>query len=208
MPDAIHKHKKPITVSQLADALSIPNSKSHALFRLMRVLIHSNVFGEAEEGAYALTGTSRLLLRDEPLSFFPFILTTTDPVAVGTYHSMTERFWDECPTPFVTKYGRNVWEFGADEAEWNRLFNKGMTSDSELVGKILVRECKHVCEGLERVVDVAEGRGAMAKAVAAVFPGVRFVVLDLPQVVDGLEGAENVSFVSGDMFKFTVCSFC
>ncbi|XP_047973548.1 8-hydroxyquercetin 8-O-methyltransferase-like [Salvia hispanica] len=202
IPDAIHKHNKPITISELADALSIPKSKSHALFRLMRVLVHSKVFAKAEEDAYALTGTSRLLLRDEPLSFSPFILTTTDPIAVGTYDCMAEWFRDECPTPFVTKYGRNVWEFGADEARWNQLFNKGMTSDSELMGKILVRECKHVFEGLETVVDVAGGRGALAKAVAAAFPAMKFVVLDLPQVVDGLQGFENVSFVSGDMFKY------
>ncbi|KAL1567320.1 trans-resveratrol di-O-methyltransferase [Salvia divinorum] len=190
IPDAIHKHNKPITLSELADALSITKSKSHALFRLMRVLVHSKIFDKVktgeEEEAYALTGTSGLLLRDEPLSFAHFALTTTDRVAVDTYHCMTEWFRDECPTPFETKYGRDVWEFGADDGKWNQLFNKGMTRDSELVGSIFVRECKHVFEGLETVVDVAGGSGALAKAITATFPGLRCVVLDHPQVVDGL----------------------
>ncbi|KAL1567322.1 Flavonoid 8-O-methyltransferase 1 [Salvia divinorum] len=205
IPDAIHKHNNPITLSELADALSITKSKSHALFRLMRVLVHSKIFDKVktgeEEEAYVLTGTSRLLLRDEPLSFSPFTLSMVDPVVVDTFHHVTEWFRDESsPTPFFLKNGATAWEFAEKDRNWNQLFNGGMASDARFLGGVLVEKCKHVFEGLKTVVDVAGGTGAVAKAVSDAFPGLKCVVLDLPHVVAGLQGSENLRFVSGDMF--------
>ncbi|XP_042051547.1 8-hydroxyquercetin 8-O-methyltransferase-like [Salvia splendens] len=109
---------------------------------------------------------------------------------MDAYHCMTEWFREECPAPFFTKSGRNVWEFGADDEKWNQLLNKRITSDSQFVGSILMKECKHVFEGLKKVVDVAEGHRCPGKAVS--FPGLNCVVLDLPQIVDGLNGYQNV----------------
>ncbi|XP_047945005.1 8-hydroxyquercetin 8-O-methyltransferase-like [Salvia hispanica] len=206
IPDAIHKHNKPITLCELANALSINKAKSHALFRLMRILVHFNIFDkvkiEEEEEAYSLTRASRLLLRDEPLSFAPLALLGIDAITVDPFHHMAEWFSDECPTPFFTRNGVNQWEFGGRDEGWNKVFNEGMASDSRFVSSILVKECKHVFEGLESVVDVGGGTGVVAKVVAGAFPGLKCVVLDLPQVVHGLEGSENMTFVGGDMFEF------
>ncbi|KAL1562754.1 Flavonoid 8-O-methyltransferase 1 [Salvia divinorum] len=211
IPDAIHKHNNPITLSQLADALSINKAKSHALFRLMRILVHFKIFDkvnisndedEDEEEAYSLTRASRLLVRDEPLSFTPLALVAIDAIMVDPFHHMAEWFKDASPTPFFTRNGINMWEFGANDEGWNKLFNEGMSSDSQFVSSILVKECKHVFEGLKSVVDVGGGNGVVAKAVAGAFPGLKCVVLDLPQVVAGLEGSENLRFVGGDMFEF------
>ncbi|XP_042037387.1 8-hydroxyquercetin 8-O-methyltransferase-like [Salvia splendens] len=202
IPDAIHKHNKPITISELADALSIPKSKSHALFRLMRVLVHSKVFVKAEEDAYALTGTSRLLL--EPLSFSPFALSMVDPIVVDPFHHVPDWFRDESSSvsPFVLKNGKTPWELAGEDEKWNRMFNDGMASDARLMGGVLVEKCKHVFQGLETVVDVAGGTGAVARAVSDAVPGLKCVVLDLPHVVAGLQDSENLRFVGGDMFHF------
>ncbi|XP_042057486.1 8-hydroxyquercetin 8-O-methyltransferase-like [Salvia splendens] len=201
IPDAIHKHNKPITLPQLADALSINKAKSPALFRLMRILVHFNIFKHEEE-AYSLTRASRLLLRDGPLSFAPLALVGIDAIMVDPFHHMAEWFKDEFPTPFFTRNGKTMWEFGENDEGWNKVFNDGMSSDSHIVNSILVNECKHVFEGLKSVVDVAGGTGVVAKAVAGAFPDIKCVVLDLPQVVDGLKGSENLRFVGGDMFEF------
>ncbi|KAL8505564.1 hypothetical protein ACS0TY_016709 [Phlomoides rotata] len=68
IPDVIHNHKKPIKLSELANALSIKEAKTACLGRLMRLLIHSNFFTMAkvedeEEEGYWLTPASRVLLR-------------------------------------------------------------------------------------------------------------------------------------------------
>ncbi|KAH6795510.1 hypothetical protein C2S51_036496 [Perilla frutescens var. frutescens] len=209
IPDIIHKHGKPITLSELVDALSINKAKSNALSRLMRILVHSKIFdkvkiseeGEKEE-AYSLTRASRLLLKDEPLSYTTFTVAMADPVMIDPFHHMSEWFHDECSTPFVTRNGMNFWEFGRNHEKWNQLFNEAMACDARFVGNMLVKECKHVFEGLKTVVDVAGGTGSVAKALVDTFSGLKCTVLDLPQVVAGLEGSENLRFVSGDMFQF------
>ncbi|KAL1562756.1 Flavonoid 8-O-methyltransferase 1 [Salvia divinorum] len=209
IPDAIHKHNKPITLIQLADALSINKAKSHALFRLMRILVHSKIFNkvkiskdEDEEEAYSLTRTSRLLLRDEPLSFSPFALAMIDPIIADPFHNVTEWFKDECASPFFTRNGSNLFELAGNDRVFNQVFNEGMASDARFVGSILVGKCKHVFEGLTTLVDVGGGTGTVAKVVADAFSGLKCVVLELPHVVARLEGSENLSFVSGDMFEF------
>ncbi|XP_047949342.1 8-hydroxyquercetin 8-O-methyltransferase-like [Salvia hispanica] len=198
--------KSAIQLGILADALSINKAKSPALFRLMRILVHSKIFDkvkiEHEEEAYSLTRASRLLLRDEPLSFAPLALVGIDAIIVDPFHHMAEWFKDEFPTPFFTRNGKTMWEFGENDEGWNKVFNEGMSSDSHFVSSILVNECKHVFEGLKSVVDVAGGTRVVAKAVAGAFPGLKCIALDLPQVVDGLEGSENLRFVGGDMFEF------
>ncbi|XP_042059993.1 8-hydroxyquercetin 8-O-methyltransferase-like isoform X2 [Salvia splendens] len=209
IPDAIHKHGKPITLSQLADALCINKQKSHGLYRLMRILVHNKFFDkvsisgqEEREEAYSLTRVSRLLLRDDPSSLAPFALAQTDPIYIDPFLHMSEWFRDECPSAFFTKNGMDIWEFAAKDGIMNQGFNEAMASDARFVGSILVRECKHVFEGLKTMVDVAGGTGEVAKAVAGAFPGLKCIVLDQPHVVAGMEGSENVKFVGGDMFEF------
>ncbi|RDX68754.1 putative O-methyltransferase 3, partial [Mucuna pruriens] len=61
--------------------------------------------------------------------------------------------------------------------------------------------CKEVFQGLESLVDVGGGTGTMAKAIAESFPQLKCIVFDLPHVVDGLHGPENVKYVGGNMFE-------
>lgn len=60
---------------------------------------------------------------------------------------------------------------------------------------------KSVFEGVELLVDVGGGTGTIARAIAEAFPQMQCVVLDLPQVVAGLEGNHNLTFFQGDMFQ-------
>ena len=185
IPDAIHKHGKPMALSQLASALGINKEKSNGLYRLMRVLVHSKFFDkiiiseqEEREEAYSLTRASRLLIGDDPLSLAPCALFLSDPIFIDPFHHMPEWFRDECPTAFFTKNRMDQWEFAAKDEKWNQEFNEAMAVDARFVGSILVKECKHVFEGLKTMVDVAGGTGEVAKAVAGAFPGLKCVVLD------------------------------
>lgn len=205
IPDAIHQHGNPMTLSQLADALSITAAKSGALRRLMRLLVHSKFFDKVKisehEAAYSLTGASRLLLRHEPLSMAPFARVVLDPVSMDPWHRMSDWFRDERSSPFETEHGFTFWEYAEGNDRLDVLFNQGMASDAGCVATVLGRDARHVFEGLGSMVDVGGGTGAMAKGFAAAFPGLKCVVLDLPRVVEGLEGSDNLSFVGGDMFK-------
>ena len=96
----------------------------------------------------------------------------------------------------------DLWKFAAKDEKWNQLYNEATGADAHFVGSLLVKECKHIFEGLKTLVDVAGGSGEVAKALAGAFSGLKCIVLDLPHVVTRMEGSENVRFVSGDMFEF------
>lgn len=79
-------------------------------------------------------------------------------------------------------------------------FNEAMESDSNVV-KLGLRDSKNVFEGLDSLVDVAGGTGNTCKIICEAFPQLKCIVLDLPQVVTGLTGTNNLSFVGGNMFE-------
>ncbi|KAH7533156.1 hypothetical protein FEM48_Zijuj04G0100400 [Ziziphus jujuba var. spinosa] len=73
IPDIIHNHGQPISLSKLIESLPIHPSKTHCICRLMRLLVHSGFFTKQkgdhqtqQEEKYSLTPASRLLLKDEP----------------------------------------------------------------------------------------------------------------------------------------------
>ncbi|KAK6120714.1 hypothetical protein DH2020_045548 [Rehmannia glutinosa] len=211
IPDIIHKHDRPMTLSQLVNALPINKLKSQCLDRLMRILTHSKFFvkvkisedgnGNEDEDGYCLTPASRLLLRDEPLSVAPFALAMLDPILLDPFNHASEWFQNDHSTAFVTKHGRTIWEYLGIEERWNGLFNEGMASDARFVVSVLIKECKQVFEGLKSMVDVGGGTGLVAKGIADAFPDMKCVVLELPHVVAGLEGDKNLSYAGGDMFE-------
>ncbi|KAK6120694.1 hypothetical protein DH2020_045557 [Rehmannia glutinosa] len=209
IPDIIHKHGKPITLSQLVNALPINKQKSNCLARLMRILIHSKFFvkvkisedGDENEDGYYLTPASRLLLRDEPLSMVPLARAMLDPILIDPWHHLGEWFHSDSPSAFATKHGMSLWEYLGIEEKWNGIFNEAMANDARFVVSVLTKECKQVFEGLKSMMDVAGGTGLVAKGIVDAFPDMKCVVLDLPHVVAGLEGENNLSYVGGDMFE-------
>ncbi|XAR53237.1 Trans-resveratrol di-O-methyltransferase [Bertholletia excelsa] len=207
IPDIIHNHGRPMTLAELVTALPINPSKAQAVLRLMRVLVHFNFFSKEkvkendEEDGYSLTPASRLLLKDEPLRIRPFFFPFLDQPMIAPWHHMSEWFQNDDPTPFHTAYGRGLWEHATQEPRLSQLVNEAMASDSLLVMEVLIKERKGVFEGLNLLVDVGGGTGALAMAMVDAFPNINITVLDLPHVIAGLQGKENLSYVGGDMFK-------
>ncbi|KAM7498082.1 hypothetical protein LguiA_022496 [Lonicera macranthoides] len=196
-----------MTLSDLIDALPINKNKSDGIHRLMRMLVYSGFFVEREtpengqEVGYWLTPASRLFLKDELLSFTPFLELMLDPVIKEMWHYMSEWFQNEDRTPFETAHGITFWEYAGHKSKLNNLFNVAMASDAKLIASVLVNDCGVVFEGLESVVDVGGGTGTLASAVTTAFPQLKCTVLDLPHVVGDLAGSENLRFVGGDMFE-------
>ncbi|EEF37287.1 trans-resveratrol di-O-methyltransferase [Ricinus communis] len=207
IPDAIHSHGRPISLSQLIAALPIHPAKARGIPRLMRILIHSGFFAKAkieekdEEEGYVLTNASKLLLKDNPLSIAPFLLAMLDPILIKPWHYLSTWFQNDDATAFDTAHGMGFWEYTASDPNLNNFFNEAMASDARLVMKVLIDEHKGLFEGLKSLVDVGGGTGTMAAAIAKAFPQLECTVFDLPHVVVGLQGTENLKYVAGDMFE-------
>uniref|UniRef100_M1AVK3 O-methyltransferase n=1 Tax=Solanum tuberosum TaxID=4113 RepID=M1AVK3_SOLTU len=210
IPDIIHSHGRPMNLSDLVEALPINNNnkaKTHdCVYRLMRILVHSGFFIQLAEEGYLLTPTSRLLLKDEPMSMIPLLKFDLDPNLMDPWHSLSKWFNnvsdDSNTTPYATAHGMPLFKYAENEPRLNHLFNEGMASDSRLVMTVLIQNGKGIIfEGLKSLVDVGGGTGTVAKAIADAFPQINCTVFDLPHVIEGLEGSKNLSFVGGDMFN-------
>ncbi|XP_027063695.2 trans-resveratrol di-O-methyltransferase-like [Coffea arabica] len=209
IPDIIHKHGQPMTLDQLIDALPIKNAKAPFIYRLMRILIHSGFFIEAKipgtendnQKGYLLTSASELLLKTNPFSVTPFLLAMLDPIFTDPWHHFSQWFQNSDESPFYTCHGRPLWELAGHEPRLNQFFNEAMASDARLVSSMVIKDSKHVFEGLNSLVDVGGGTGTFTEAIADAFPRLKCTVLDLPHVVDGLESSKNLAYVGGDMFE-------
>ncbi|OMO84863.1 O-methyltransferase, family 2 [Corchorus olitorius] len=208
LKDIIHNHGQPITISELALALSIHPTKVESLHRLVRILVHSGFFVEHKisgqsdkEKGYKLTLPSKLLLKDNPLSARPYVLAMLDPIMMKPWQYISAWFQnDDDPEAFSTAYGQTIWDYAVHEPTFNHLFNEAMASDGLLAAKAVLSKCKGVFEGLRSLVDVGGGIGTLTKVLAKKFPSMDCIVFYLPHVVAGLQGSENLKYIGGDMF--------
>ncbi|KAK9131941.1 hypothetical protein Scep_011469 [Stephania cephalantha] len=210
IPGIIHNHKKPMTHSELVNALQIPGSRSSHLRRLMRMLVHDGFFvmqkvhdhrenlREDDDEGYVLTRSTKLLLKDHwtfPAGF-----------AGNEFLKPWESFggWlkgGDGETAFEAAHGKNLWNYGVENVEFCNLFNASMAASSRVMSSVLVTKYKAMFEGVTSLVDVGGGIGSMGRAIAKAFPHIKCSVLDLPHVVASCKGTENLEFVAGDMFQ-------
>ncbi|KAL4387157.1 hypothetical protein GQ457_09G028110 [Hibiscus cannabinus] len=201
IPDIIHNHGKPMTVTELVAALpTLDRTKAVNIYRLMRILVHSGFF-DVEENGYVLTNSSRLLLKDDPLSLTPFVESMLDPMLTKPWDYLSVWFQNKDHTPFDTAHGKAFWEYGFHDPKLGTLFNRGLATDSRLVSSFLIDKCKGMFEGLNSLVDVGGSTGTVCKAIADAFPHLECTVLDSPQVVAGLQDCGNLKYVGGNMLE-------
>ncbi|WVY96226.1 hypothetical protein V8G54_028377 [Vigna mungo] len=206
IPDIIHNHGKPITLSHLVSTLQIPPSKTAFVQRLMHFLAHNEIFDihhsqEDHEVAYALTSASKLLVNGSGHCLSPMVRFITDPLVMSKYHHLREWIYGEDPTTlYETAIGTSFWGLLDREPKYLSLFNEGMASDSQMV-ELALKNCNSVFENLDSMVDVGGGTGTTARIISQAYPKLKCVVLDLPKVIANTTGTNNLSFVGGDMFK-------
>ncbi|KAE8683229.1 Trans-resveratrol di-O-methyltransferase [Hibiscus syriacus] len=208
IPDVIHNHGKPMSVTELVSALpTLHPSKACNIHRLMRMLVHSGFFSiqklsdDAQEEGYVPTTASRLLLKDDPLSFAPLVEVLLDPMLTNPCDFLIIWFQNNDRTPFCTAHGKEFWEHDFCGRNLIDILNKGMASDSRLVTSVLIEKCKGLFEGLNSLVDVGGNIGTVGKAIADAFPLLDCTVFDRPQIVAGLQDSGNLKYVGGNMFE-------
>ncbi|CAL1410286.1 unnamed protein product [Linum trigynum] len=225
IPDAIHTHgnNKPMPLTELAAALGIEPERKTYLHRLMRLLVHSGFFFAAgeEEPAYALTPSSKLLVKDNPNCLSSFVKLVPRPEYVtpcyvmgdwingggdkrvaeisfkpnqGGANNSSRREGGDATTSssaFERAYGMPFWEYTDRNAGFNALFNDAMAEDSGMMNLVVGDCCGAVFRGVESLVDVGGGTGTFARIIVKAFPGIRCQVLDLPQVIGRLAAGNS-----------------
>ncbi|KAH7692264.1 O-methyltransferase COMT-type protein [Dioscorea alata] len=162
----LHKHGKPITLTQLTTSLSIPTSKSNHFRHVMRLLVRQGIFltDQETQSLYSLTPTSHLLLSGNPTFLIPFLRLIVDPPVTHPTYVLGSWFNSPEEIPFELPHGKDIFELASEKPEFNRLYSEGMASDAGLVMDVVVRNCEDVFGGVESLVDVGGGTGAMVMA--------------------------------------------
>ncbi|KAL6658520.1 hypothetical protein ACP70R_004106 [Stipagrostis hirtigluma subsp. patula] len=213
IPTAVHHCSSGgASLSELHAALHVPARRRPCLLRLMRLLVAMGIFSEDEAaGVYHLTPVSRLLVDGTDndgghTCLSQFAVMASSSLHVGASLRLAEWLEDDddaaAETPFMMAHGAGFWGVAGRDAEFGALFNEAMGADSRFVAEIVVRECGEVFAGVRSLVDVGGGDGTTAKAIAKAFPHVSCSVLELRQVVEGLQVDDTIEFVAGDMMSF------
>ncbi|EOY28136.1 hypothetical protein QUC31_012865 [Theobroma cacao] len=207
IPDIIHNHGGPITLSELVAALHIDPAKDSCIYRLMRLLVHSGFFAttkvdrDQEEEAYVLTPFSKILLKDKINCLSPFVVSMLGPPMMTPWQFLGDWIQGTKQRPFESANGKAFWDYMDQDPEFKNLFHDAMESDSQMMN-LVVKDCKPVFEGLSSLIDVGGGTGTVARVISEAYPQLKCTVFDLPHVVADLPASGNLNFIGGDVLQY------
>ncbi|KAK8349634.1 hypothetical protein V6Z12_A06G155900 [Gossypium hirsutum] len=195
IPDAIHNHGEPITLSELVSALGIDPTKASFTYRLMRVLVHAGFFAKTkvnkgeEKEAYVLTLFSKILVKEKINCLSPFVVGMLCPALMMPWQFLGDWMQGTKKSPFEAANGKPFWDYMDHDPVDSKMIN------------LVVKDCEPVFEGLKSLVDVRGGTGTIARVISEAYPQLKCTVFDLPHVVANLPTTGNLNFVGGDLFQ-------
>ncbi|KAI3704626.1 hypothetical protein L1987_74852 [Smallanthus sonchifolius] len=199
----INRHDGPITLSQIAHGVSSPLLNVDGLSRLMRFLVHKQIFDEVhqpecEEPLYALNQCSKFLVQDTRDTLAPIAVFFTDPLSFSPFYNLNLSIEDGGTAIFKT-YGVEVWDLFSNNPQANKGFNESMACYTRIeLDAIMSTYDFHSLKGT--LVDVGGGIGVTINKIVTTCPHLKGINFDLPHVVSSAPSYEGVTHVGGDMF--------
>jgi hypothetical protein len=167
----------PLTAQALAERT---NSKSDALYRLMRALAGVGVFAEDSQGRFGLTPLAELLRSDAAGS------QRSIAILMGAeFHQAWGELLHSVRTGepgFQKRFGKSFFQYMTEHPERHGIYDAAMTG-------VHGRETEPMLDaydfsGFRRVVDVGGGNGLVLTAILNRHPAVHGILFDLPPVAD------------------------
>jgi hypothetical protein len=189
-------HEGPKTVDQLASATG---AHRQSLYRLLRMLAGYGVFAEDRDGHFALTPAAALLqtgaLRDA--------VRMMNEADWNAYANLLYSIKTGQPA-FPHVHGMGYFDYLSAHPEAQVRFDRGMASFADEENRIVASA--YDFGQFRRIVDVGGGRGGLLADILGIYPSVKGVLYDQPQVVanpDRLQAAgvlERCDVVGGNFF--------
>lgn len=205
--DIIHSHGAPISLSQIVS--SIPDATSPditCLSRIMRLLVRRKIFTAHHQSdggdstLYGLTHSSKWILHDSDLTLAPMFIMETHPWLMAPWQCFSQCI-KHGGIAFQKAHGREIWDFAAQNPEFNKLFNDGMECTARIVLRTIVSEYKDGFDRVGSLVDVGGGTGGALAEIVKSHPQIKGINFDLPHVVATAPLYPGVSHIGGDMFQ-------
>jgi hypothetical protein len=198
---ADHLAKGPQPVVALAAAAGV---NEDALYRVLRALATVGVFEETGPRTFSLTPAADLLRSDRP-GLRDMALWITSPFHFRVYSNALHAVRTGEPAAEKT-VGMPVFEYFTRDPELSDIFNNAMTAFSAAVIPAVLDV--YDFSGIDVLVDVAGGHGAVLTSILERYPDMRGILMDVDHVVAGarpkieamnLQG--RCETAAGDFFK-------
>jgi hypothetical protein len=172
---------EPKTAEALAKATG---THAPSLYRVLRALASVGVFSEDAEGRFALTPVAATLRSNQPGSLREFAMVEL----AADHYPAWEAVLDSVKTgevAFHRVFGMDAWAHRAENREHGELFDEAMASFGNVVNQTVVES--YDFSQFSNVVDVGGGDGSLLTGLLKAHPGMKGLLLDLPQVIPGAE---------------------
>nr|CBH32102.1 putative O-methyltransferase [Streptomyces albaduncus] len=173
-------------------------------YRLLWACAAIGLLEESEGRVFALTEAGDALRGDSPHSMRNFARWVGLAADRNTWAGLADSVRTGDPA-FARVHGQDVWEYMRDRADVSTVFDDAMTEASrQLIAPVVDA---YDFGGTGTLVDVAGGHGALLAAILAAHPGLRGLLYDRPEVVEGAKQTfqdrgvdDRVEIVAGDFF--------
>lgn len=199
VPD--HLDSGPKTTEQLAELV---DAKPDLLHRLMRATEGMGILSHAADGKWSQTPMSDLLRTNATTTLRHLAIFVADEWHVRAFGSLDETVRTG-ELAVERAYGVPAFEFFRANAEVGENFNRAMTAFSSMDAPAVADA--YDFSGLHSLTDVGGGHGLLLTTILERYPGMKGVLYELPQVIDGVAGrlnpnvADRVQLIAGNMFE-------
>ena len=180
------------------------NANPQALYRLMRATASVGVLSEGSDGKFSQTPLSSILRTDATPSLRGWVAMNG-----REWHARGWGLLAHCvrtgKQAIDEIYGQPIFQFFAQRPEEAAIFNEAMTNLSALDSPAAAEA--HSFAGLQTIVDVAGGHGALLAEILSRNPHLRGTLLEMPHVVEGAKSGplkpmlDRCSLASCDIFS-------
>jgi hypothetical protein len=187
-----------------ADLARATGTHEPTLYRVMRALASVGVFAEDDHQFFHLTPLAECLRTGVPGSLRAYAMLFGDPMcwqAVGDLHYGVQ----SGQPPFNHVCGTNFFQYAEQMPAIAEIFDTAMIERTHMADRAVVDA--YGFSGIETLVDVGGGRGALLASILLRHPTMRGILFDRPSVVAGASeylGSTGVGgrcdTVAGDFF--------
>ena len=167
----------PLSADELADAV---DADADTVSRLLRALIGRGIFRRLRDGRYALNPLGDTLRSDGDVSMRGMARFIGAPQHREHWSNLTTAIRTHRAVVAEMR-GKPIFDYLAEEKEYDEIFNVAMTSASEVA--IAAVTAGYDFSRYSTIVDVAGGHGRLLAAILNATPKARGILFDQPHVV-------------------------
>jgi O-methyltransferase/methyltransferase family protein len=192
----------PKSAQELAESTG---THAPSLYRVLRALASTGMLAAQNDGRFALTPLSELLVTDAPGSIRWFVVSELGDEHYSAWGNLMHGV-KTGEIAFDNHFGMDVWQYLLQNPEAAAVFNDSMSGMTAVVNEKITS--LYDFSRFNKIVDVGGGHGALITSILKANPQAFGVLYDSEQVISGarpkLEGegiGDRCAAVAGDFFQ-------